>query len=76
MHGTVNLSEVTEKQFDQILQFKLAHEGKFAFDPTQAKTSGNTAQPSGVLYYNVILGWSTDEGMKLVIEALSNLLSE
>lgn len=75
MRGAIELADVTEKQFEQILQYKVAHEGKFIFDPTKAKTSPNAAQPSGVLYFGVNIGWTTDDQMKIVLDLVSSLLS-
>jgi hypothetical protein len=70
--GSMNLNGVTEKQLVTILQFKLAHEGQFAFSPQTLQPISN---PPNVMYNNANFSWQNDEQLKLVLQLLASLLT-
>jgi len=77
--GTITVSGVSEKQLADLIEFKIAHQGKFIFNPVQAQQQATQAKPPqqpSFFYNNVIISWNDDAGLKVVIELLLSLLSE
>jgi hypothetical protein len=75
--GNLILNGVSEKQVAQILQFKVANEGKFSFNLTGSQPAPPPpgSAPGAVTYNNIILSWNSDANLKIILELVSALIA-
>jgi hypothetical protein len=79
-NGSVTLNGVTEKQLAHIIEFKVAHEGRFQFNaaqgPQQQIVAKGPGQTPSIVYNNETISWNDDAGLKVVLELLHALVPE
>jgi len=88
MNGNLVLNGITDPQLVKILEVKIRHENNLNFNPqqmqinpiqTQPQHSGRPAPPQqqqfgNQTYNNVVLGWSSENGLEAVQEIVHYLL--
>ena len=74
MTGTIALNAVSEKSLLKVLEFKVAHEGQFSFNPSAAQQYQNNPQTPPI-YNGVTLGFTSDEQLKTVLQVLSLIVT-
>jgi hypothetical protein len=70
--GSIVLNGVKDAEVARIFEFKTAHEGQFVvgFNSQQIQQPPN--QPPS--YYNFTITWTTDAGLKLILELMGSLV--
>ena len=86
LHGSVTINNIDDKQLRTLLTVKIEHEGSLIFNPQQLQPVPQVPvqpyrpgqpTPSPVTheqrYNNAVLTWTSENGLKAVIELLVEL---
>jgi hypothetical protein len=70
--GSITLNGVDDATLALVLKFKAEHEGTFLFNPSVMQMVGNPNKP---VYNQMTFTWSSQGGVKTIIELLQRIES-
>jgi hypothetical protein len=74
--GSITVNGITDIELVKILEIKIHHEGKFAFNPQQLQLAPNRAPNAVTVYNNAIFQFNSEQGLEAVSEIIRYLLKK